>query len=798
MKKWYLFFILVLALLLCSCDGIVNNNKNNDEPKNEEPQDEPVIKEESSIVLNTNDINLALNATYNLDVVKTGSLDYEYRYDENVIRVYDDVIIPNNVGRTSLELVVDGKVEKTIYITVYEKPLELKFIDLPSVIIINEVVGIKTNNEDVILSISSDNCILDLENMTLKGASIGKTTITATYKYDESLSVSKTVEVKNAIEKADFVLVDSDIDAKKNDIIETRGYEFIFGVNLFNTIEDAMDYADVIYIGKTLEESLTISSSNVTLDGRMLDGALDLLITISSGVHDVSIINFTFTAESKIVLVSGNSNILIENNIFKDTKKASSSWVETNKYISGVIELSNATNYHDNIVIKNNTFNNIGDTGINVSTTHNITIENNKFMEFARDAVRFNNGIIKEECTWSINNNTFIDGEYNGVFFRTYGTDTSDIFHYVDVKGNYFDSLGKAGGEFVGAVTFRNYQEGCACVWIAYNTFSGGSKYIFLRNNATSAHQVNFYGYVEGNIFNDVPSSYYFNNLNSSDTFSTNPKQTKLINNAYLNNGKDITPDNKLFIGNYNNVIMKSEKVKSLYRFDLHHVLYVGKEVKLTDDVTAVDSDKFTIAPLSIKPLDNGVYVLKHDDQEFEVVCIIKLELVVKFINIALGEVGYQEMDANGNTGTSGNYTKYGAWYGINPGAWCAMFVSWCANQAGVSTSIIPKYASVQIGMDWYKNKGLFKYKEEYTPKAGDIMFMKSNNASHTGIVLYCDGKTLYTVEGNTSDCCACRKYDVNNAKITGYGTPEWPYYSPDGYNFSDGRAQDGSGHSTT
>ena len=76
-------------------------------------------------------------------------------------------------------------------------------------------------------------------------------------------------------------------------------------------------------------------------------------------------------------------------------------------------------------------------------------------------------------------------------------------------------------------------------------------------------------------------------------------------------------------------------------------------------------------------------------------------------------------------------------------------------------------------------------------------MFMKSNGASHTGIVLYCDGKTLYTVEGNTSDCCACRKYDINNAKITGYGTPEWPYYSPFGYNFSDGKAQDGSGHST-
>ena len=41
-------------------------------------------------------------------------------------------------------------------------------------------------------------------------------------------------------------------------------------------------------------------------------------------------------------------------------------------------------------------------------------------------------------------------------------------------------------------------------------------------------------------------------------------------------------------------------------------------------------------------------------------------------------------------------------------------------------------------------------------------------------------------------------KYDVNNAKITGYGVPQWPYYSPNGYNFSDGKAQDGSGNKTT
>lgn len=59
-----------------------------------------------------------------------------------------------------------------------------------------------------------------------------------------------------------------------------------------------------------------------------------------------------------------------------------------------------------------------------------------------------------------------------------------------------------------------------------------------------------------------------------------------------------------------------------------------------------------------------------------------------EFLSIAKEEIGYAEKEsaANleskaGNVGQA-NYTKYGAWYGVNPGAWCQMFVSWCAYRA--------------------------------------------------------------------------------------------------------------------
>lgn len=135
-------------------------------------------------------------------------------------------------------------------------------------------------------------------------------------------------------------------------------------------------------------------------------------------------------------------------------------------------------------------------------------------------------------------------------------------------------------------------------------------------------------------------------------------------------------------------------------------------------------------------------------------------------VDVAMAEVGYHEEGSN--------LTKYGSWYGSNGAAWCHMFVSWCANRAGVSTSIVPKTASTTEGMNWFKKRGIFKLKGSYTPKRGDIIYFKSAGASHVGIVRYVKDGKVYTVEGNTSDKVGTREYDLNAARITGYGTPKY------------------------
>lgn len=134
-------------------------------------------------------------------------------------------------------------------------------------------------------------------------------------------------------------------------------------------------------------------------------------------------------------------------------------------------------------------------------------------------------------------------------------------------------------------------------------------------------------------------------------------------------------------------------------------------------------------------------------------------------VDVAIGEIGYKEHGSN--------KTKYGEYTGANGAAWCHSFVSWCAHEAGVSTSIVPKTASTTYGMQWFQKKGQFKYKGKYTPKRCDIVYFKTNR-NHAGIVESVSGGQLHTIEGNTSNKVARRSYSLNDATITGYGIPKY------------------------
>lgn len=144
---------------------------------------------------------------------------------------------------------------------------------------------------------------------------------------------------------------------------------------------------------------------------------------------------------------------------------------------------------------------------------------------------------------------------------------------------------------------------------------------------------------------------------------------------------------------------------------------------------------------------------------------------VEKLIHVAKHELEWEFKEDNAN-----NITPYGQWYGMNGSAWCAMFVSYCAYQAGVIGDLVPNYAWCPSGMIWYKERNrYYKRNSGYIPKRGDIIFFYNNElgrVAHTGIVIDGDDKYITTIEGNTSlDRVQKCTYNRNHSTIDGYGS---------------------------
>lgn len=128
---------------------------------------------------------------------------------------------------------------------------------------------------------------------------------------------------------------------------------------------------------------------------------------------------------------------------------------------------------------------------------------------------------------------------------------------------------------------------------------------------------------------------------------------------------------------------------------------------------------------------------------------------------------------AQSQIGNEGGET-YWRWYGLeNRVDWCAIFVSWCADQAGmIEADSIPKYAVCDDGIRWFIKQGKW-YNRKIEPKAGMIIFFDWDDdgvSEHTGIVEKCVNGLVYTIEGNSHDVCKRKWYAAGDRTIMGYG----------------------------
>lgn len=148
-------------------------------------------------------------------------------------------------------------------------------------------------------------------------------------------------------------------------------------------------------------------------------------------------------------------------------------------------------------------------------------------------------------------------------------------------------------------------------------------------------------------------------------------------------------------------------------------------------------------------------------------------------LELAETQLGYQESIRNyvmSGDETKG-YTRYGAWYGIPYGDWCAMFVSFCLNYAEVEG--LPLDCNCQNWIETLSGEklDLYRTKDVYDPRPGDLIFFDwtgDGRANHVGLVKSLEetenGIVLTTLEGNSSNRVKINTYDIDHKSILGYG----------------------------
>ncbi len=116
----------------------------------------------------------------------------------------------------------------------------------------------------------------------------------------------------------------------------------------------------------------------------------------------------------------------------------------------------------------------------------------------------------------------------------------------------------------------------------------------------------------------------------------------------------------------------------------------------------------------------------------------------------------------------------YWRWWGLDYRVeWCAIFVSWCADQCGyLDAGVLPKMEGVRPYVDWFIERGQWQGRD-YEPIPGDIIFFDWESdglADHVGIVEKVENGLIYTVEGNSGDRCVENRYYLCSAPVHGFG----------------------------
>ena len=146
---------------------------------------------------------------------------------------------------------------------------------------------------------------------------------------------------------------------------------------------------------------------------------------------------------------------------------------------------------------------------------------------------------------------------------------------------------------------------------------------------------------------------------------------------------------------------------------------------------------------------------------------------MIQTVDVAMSQLGIQE-DTGNNDGIPASRYSRG-----DKVPWCAAFVMWCNNQSddqriAATNKLFYECRSVRNMEERLQQLG-WAFDHGTTPQRNDVVLFRTRGESdpgrgrHVGLVVSVQDGVIETIEGNTSNKVALRKYKINDPKISGY-----------------------------
>ena len=467
--------------------------------------------------------------------------------DESICVVDNGVITTLKGGYVEITCATaDGEVSQTVAFKVYNYVSEIK-------VTAEKTMAIQTKQR-LIAELgpepykasakfeSSDTSILvvDSQGMVTAG-NPGKATITVTASDGGDAKAVVEIEVTEPVVDAEITLADPAVDGiARGTEYQFNGMKFVVGYTAFPTLKQAVEVAtNTVYVAAgAYEENITIDKTGFQIIGpnsginpvqatRLPEAEIKGKISIGAELKNIVIKGLAFTGAGCVDTGNNVDGIEISYNNVYDTNAEPAAWQESRVQAEAVFDFWNdQATPANNIVVKYNKFSGVVETNVLFARNENVTVTNNAFLNFGRDAIRCEGGY--NYGVWTFDKNVFKNDEVsgnNGIYFQSVSGIKEDKYQEIVITNNTFENIGiaeNAPSIYNGALSMRTYQEKGLKVDVLYNTFKNCVNYLRFRNNGANADT--FTANINYNAFYGVPSGVYHANCNGvGDTQTSNP-----------------------------------------------------------------------------------------------------------------------------------------------------------------------------------------------------------------------------------------------------------------------------------